>query len=192
MAERGLSSHFFAKWYTIASVSIVGAWMRVPHTVQLLLMVMGLDILSGIFASFGSKTMSSSVMVKGLFKKLAVFPLLVLLHLTEKPLNLPFEFESLAALAFIAYESMSIIENCAVAGVPIPTKLVEALAQAKFKTSTPEEIRQQFERGNQSKRSFTHSTEIVRTPGDAPDLEVEKTVTVLEEKKVTPIPASKD
>lgn len=136
--------YVLTKWWLIGNVALVGAWAKIPHTVQVLIALMALDILSGLIAAGKTRTLNSSVMVKGLYKKLAVFPLLALLHIVETPLALPFEFESMAALAFIAYEAMSIVENCATAGAPIPAVVVSALAKAKIKTSSPEEIRKEF------------------------------------------------
>lgn len=172
------------KWITIGSAAVIGEWARIPNTVQILIMLMGLDIVSGICAAIATRTVNSSIMLRGMFKKLAVFPLLALLHIIEKPLNLGFEFEAVAALAFIVYESMSVIENCANAGVPIPSVIVSALAKAKVKTATAEEIREEFE---QTSVTVKTSSEIVKTPDSQPDLRVEKKTTVLEEKHVEPL-----
>ncbi len=177
-----------AKWTTIVSVAIAGEWLKVPHPVQILILMMGLDILSGIIAAIASKTLNSSMMWRGLFKKFAVFPLLAMLHIIEKPLALPFEFESLAAMAFIVYESMSIVENSAIAGLPVPAVIVDALAKAKVKTVSPEEIRRQFSGGDLTKMSVDTSTEVIKTPDSSPDLKIEKKITTLEETHVTPIP----
>lgn len=183
-----INSSVFAKWTAILGISIAGAWLKTPATVQLLLTIMGLDILSGICMAVVNKNLNSSVMVRGLFKKLAVFPLLALLHLVEKPLSIPFEFEGWAATAFILYEAMSIVENAAGAGVPIPLVIVQFLAKAKIKTASPDDIKREFESGDQQNTSVTRSTEIVKSQDSSPDLKVDKTITVLEEKHVEAIP----
>ena len=133
------------KWLVIAATASLGLWTRFPHAIQTLLMLMGLDVISGILASIRLRRLSSSVMVRGLVNKLAVFPLLALLHIVEQPLSLPFDLELIGALGFIVYEAMSIVENCANAGVPIPDVIVAALAKAKIKTASPEEIHSRFE-----------------------------------------------
>jgi toxin secretion/phage lysis holin len=182
-----MNSSSAAKWIMIASIAVTGVWIRIPHTIQILLMLMGLDVVSGIIAAVVVKSVNSSVMVRGLFKKLAVFPLLGLLHIVEQPLSLPFEFESIAALAFIVYEAMSIIENCATAGLPIPAVIVSALARAKVRAATPEEIQREFGESNETKLSVSKETEIIKTPDSSPDMKVEKVVTVMEEKHVAPV-----
>lgn len=169
----------------IACTGIAGAWMRIPHTVQILIMIMGLDVLSGIIAAVSTQTLNSSVMARGLFKKLAVFPLLALLHITEKPLALPFEFESMAALAFIAYEAMSIVENCALAGVPIPKVIVSFLAKAKVSTASPDDIKREF---STTTMSTSTTSEIVKTPDSQPDIKVDKVVTIVEQQHISPVP----
>jgi toxin secretion/phage lysis holin len=175
------------KWTSIGIIAATGAWAKVPYLIQILLLMMGLDIISGLIAAISTRSLNSSIMAKGLFKKLAIFPLLALLHLIEKPLNLPFEFESVAAMAYMVYESLSIIENCARAGVPIPAVIVSALAKAKVKTATQEEIAREFDGTETTAMSVTKSSEIVKTPASEPDLKVEKKVTVLEETHVTPV-----
>lgn len=184
--------YLVGKWMTILTTALAGEWVKVPYTVQILIMLMGLDILSGVIAAIGTKSLNSSIMAKGLFKKFAVFPLLALLHIIEKPLALPFEFESLAALAYIVYEAMSIVENCANAGVPIPAVIVSTLAKAKIRTATPQEVRREFAEENQSTMSISKSTEIIKTADSSPDLKVNKTVTVVEEKHITPMPPTQD
>lgn len=175
------------KWILISGSSLAGLWMKIPYTVQVLLMLMGLDILSGICAAFVQKQLNSSVMLKGLFTKAAVFPLLALLHIIESPLNLPFNLAGMGALAFIVYESMSIIENCANAGVPIPTVIVTALAKAKIPTASAEDIKKEFAIGDTTSVAVNKSSEIIKTPDSSPDLKVDKTTTVVEEKHVEPV-----
>ncbi|MDP9112450.1 MAG: phage holin family protein [Acidobacteriota bacterium] len=185
-----MAQQFIWKWSTIAAFATMGAWMRLPHAIQILLMLMGLDILTGLIAAGRSKTLNSSIMVKGLFQKLAVFPLLAMLHIVESPLKLAFEFETLAACAFILYEAMSITENAARAGVPIPTVIVNALVKAKIQTSSADDIKRQFGPSgpvDETKLTVSNSTAIVKTPDSQPDLKVDKTATLLEETHIEPI-----
>lgn len=175
------------KYTSLAAISVAAGWSRLAPPIQTLLILMGLDVVSGIIAAIGQGKVSSGIMLRGIFKKLGVFPLLALLHVIEKPLNIPFEFESIAAMAFIVYEAMSIIENCATAGVPIPSVIVDALAKAKIKTATPEQIHAQFEGSDELKSTVKSSTQIIPTPAGQPDIKVDKIVTLIEEKHVAPV-----
>lgn len=182
-----MNQQFFGKWITVAAVSAVGAWQHAPYTIQVLLMMMGLDILSGIFAAASQKKLNSSIMLKGLIKKCAVFPILGALHIVEKPLNISFQLEAVAALAFIVYEVMSIIENAALAGVPIPQVVVDALAKAKVPAATPEEIEEAFKVKREQHISEESTTGVIKTPPGLPDQKVDTKTTVIEEKVTAPI-----
>lgn len=175
------------KWTLIAVASVIGVWMRIPSLVQTLIAIMGMDVLSVIFAAVVTKQLNSTLMFRGIFGKLAVFPLLAALHYVEKPLNLSFEFESIAAAAFIAYEVMSIVENCARAGVPIPIVIVKVLAAAKVRTATPDDIAQEFQ--DHSKLTVVKAAGVIQTPASMPDLLVEKTTSTLEETHVSEMPS---
>lgn len=176
------------KWITIASLGIAGAWLRLPNPIQILLWLMLFDIVSGLIAAVANWKLNSSVMLKGLCMKAVVFPVLATLHLVEAPLKLSFEFETVAAIFFIVMEGMSIIENAARAGLPIPTFIVKAFAKAKIQTSNRAEIEREFSGGDYSKMSLIESSGIVKTPDSSPDLKVAKTVAILEEQHVTPVP----
>ncbi len=180
-----------SKWGAIAGLALGGLWLRIPHTVQILIMLMGLDILSGLIAAISTRSINSSIMLRGIFRKLGVFPLLALLHVLEGPLSLSFDFEAIAALAFIVYEGMSIIENCARAGVPIPAVIIKVLVKAKVPTASVDEIRREFDERKETKVSVSESTEIIRTPDALPDLKVDTKVTTLEEKHIEPVKDSK-
>lgn len=186
-----MNHYAVGKWITITSLMVADWWIRVPYSVQILILLMGLDIVSGIFAAIRTKSLNSSIMVRGLVGKLAVFPLLALLHLIEKPLSLQFEFETVAAVAFIVYESMSIVENSARAGVPIPLVIVSVLAKAKIQTATEEDIKREFSEGNTTKVAVEKTHAIIETDDSSPNLKVDKTVTTIEEQHVTPVDPKK-
>lgn len=176
----------FSKWAIISGVAVTAIWVRFPKIFQTLITLMALDVASGILASFVMRRMSSSVMLRGLIAKLAVFPFLAFLHIVEQPLSLPFDLELIGALGFIVYESMSIVENSANAGVPIPIIVVRALAKAKVRTATPAQIKSEFE-ATETNMSVTESTEVLKTPPSEPDLRIDKKTTVFEERHIEPI-----
>lgn len=159
------------KWTVIAGTAIAGGWTQIPHVIQALLSLMALDIVTGITAAIVTKQLQSSVMLRGLVKKLAFFPLLALLHIIEQPLSLPMHLDQVATLAFIVYEAMSIIENCANSGVPIPSVIVSALAKAKIKTASPEEIKREFMQSEETTTVSVKKVVIAETPAPVADTE---------------------
>lgn len=176
------------KWYTLSATAIGGMWMRIPHITQVLLIVMGFDILSGLCAAFYQKKLNSSVMLRGLVTKAGMFILIGLVHVIEEPLNLTlFSGQAGLSLALIIYEVMSILENLANSGVPIPTVLVAALAKVKIPTATGDQIRKEFAGEETSTMTVEKSSEIIKTPDSSPDLRVELTKTMIEQKSVAPV-----
>lgn len=188
-----MNPHPIGKWLTIASGSIAGAWLRVPHTIQILLYMMALDFISGVLAAAATSTLSSKKMFRGVMKNLAILPTLAMLHLIERPLaeppfNMHIELETLAAYAFLIYTALSIVENSARGGLPVPSFIVSTLAKAKIKSATAEEIHQAFANGDSTTLSAYEGSKIIKTPEGMPDLKLEKKVTVIEEQHLSPIP----
>lgn len=181
------NGNVLTKWIAIGSIAFGGAWAKIPYTIQALLLLMALDITSGLLAAIKQRAVNSSVMLRGLATKGAILVLLGVLHIIEKPLNIPFELESMAAIAFIVYEAMSITENCANAGVPIPLFVVKVLAKAKVKSATPEEIEREFA-GDATKVTAESSSKILKTPDGLPDLKVDKKITTFEETHIEQVP----
>lgn len=102
-----------------------------PSAVQLLIVLMGFDFMTGLISGFVRQKLSSDVGFRGIAKKLLALILLLLLHILEQAMGTPFQIEKIGALAFAINEIISIVENCAAAGVPIPVQVVEALLNAK-------------------------------------------------------------
>ncbi len=119
------------KWI-IATVASL--WLAVPVTVQVLLILMGLDILSGFILAAIQKGLDSHAGFVGVLKKVLVLILIGAAHVVMKPMNFGFDVAAVVATAYCLNEAISIVENCARAGLPIPAPLVDALLQAKYIT----------------------------------------------------------
>jgi toxin secretion/phage lysis holin len=116
------------KW----TVAIVAAfWLKIPYMVKLLLGMMALDMVTGLLASFIRKETSSESGARGLAKKALVLILVGVSHIVSDPLHLGVDLGSAVALAYMFNELISIIENAARAGVPIPGPLIDVLRKFK-------------------------------------------------------------
>jgi toxin secretion/phage lysis holin len=127
-------------WETIVKVgaaTATGLWCGLEPMIQLLVALMALDIITGIIAAFNCKELDSGIASKGMVKKALVLCLVGVGLLLETysataipgftgP-NIPIS-EAIAGF-FAASEGLSIIENSAKAGVPIPSFLRDALAR---------------------------------------------------------------
>lgn len=89
-----------------------------------------IDYLTGFLAAFILKKWSSNVGFKGIAKKILIFTMVALVVVLENVFEITLLRNYVIAF-FIINEALSIIENAANAGAPIPPKLREALVQMK-------------------------------------------------------------
>ena len=114
-----------------AATYLFGGW-----DVALIVLVcfMAIDYLTGVINAVLSKKLSSQVGFKGLAKKLFVVLMLIVAVMLDRLINGgQWIFRTLVAYFYIANEGISIIENVARLGVPIPQRIVEILEQIKEK-----------------------------------------------------------
>lgn len=117
-------------------------WGRAPALLQLLLIFMAADIVSGIIAGAREKDLSSDTAYFGIRKK-AVMLVLVLavaalqIYAREYVGDVP--VTNFLAGFFSWYEFNSILENAVRAGVPIPAWLREVLSRLPGVEQPPED-----------------------------------------------------
>lgn len=129
-----------------ACVGAVAAFFTgLPPIIWVLLAVMTLDYITGIICGAMGKSektpnggLSSSEAFKGLLKKMLIILVVLLAALLDRAVTLQagIDFEAVAGatcLWFIASEGMSILENAAKIGIPIPKVLLNALDLFKGK-----------------------------------------------------------
>ncbi len=125
------------KWLGAA---LLAHWGGMPSAVQLLIALMVCDFFTGLGAGIVQKRLSSAIGFRGIIKKLLILLLLLVIHIVEQSTALPIEMKifgmelklaTIGSWAFIVNELISIVENCANAGVPIPEQWVAALLNAK-------------------------------------------------------------
>lgn len=105
-----------------------------------LVAVMFLDYISGMLASWITKEWNSEKGYKGLLKKVLILLIVMLGVLLDRALaNDTWLFRNMVLMFFIANESLSILENSAKCGLPIPQKLIDVLEQVKKESETNDE-----------------------------------------------------
>ena len=108
---------------------LFGTW---DTAIMVLVTFMVLDYLTGIVRAYINKEVSSAVGLKGIAKKAVIFVVLIVAVLLDRILNTgTWVFRTLICYFYIANEGISLLENCAGLGLPIPDKLKDALAQLK-------------------------------------------------------------
>ena len=108
---------------------IAGWWAQLETAVQVLVVLMALDILSGMAAAFVERRASSDASLRGIVKKVLVILLVGTAHAVEPVVG--FDASAYVAMFFVAHEALSILENAGRAGVPIPVRLRSALVALK-------------------------------------------------------------
>lgn len=91
-----------------------------------------LDYCTGLLRAFINKEISSDVGLKGIARKAVIFIVLIVAVMLDRLLNTGnWVFRTLVCYFYIANEGISLLENCAGLGLPIPDKLKDALAQLR-------------------------------------------------------------
>lgn len=100
-----------------------------------LIAFMALDYISGVLAAIGGRKLSSKVGFRGIAKKLLILVFVALGHITDTYVlgGVPAAM-SAAMLFYIANEGISIVENAAALGLPVPQKIKSVLEQIKNKS----------------------------------------------------------
>ncbi|MFR6069190.1 MAG: holin family protein [Clostridium perfringens] len=108
---------------------LLGAW---DTPLVILIVLMALDYITGITKGYVNKDLSSNIGLKGIARKGVVFTILIVAVMLDRLLNTGnWIFRTLVCYFYIANEGISIIENASELGVPVPSKLKNALIQLK-------------------------------------------------------------
>ena len=91
-----------------------------------------IDFITGCICAIKDKKLSSSAGFKGIAKKVIIILILILSVLLDRLINEgTWIFRTLVTYFYIANEGLSILENAARLGVPIPEKVRDVLLQLK-------------------------------------------------------------
>lgn len=106
---------------------LFGSW---DLALQVLIVFMVLDYVTGVLYAFISNQLNSEVGFKGLVKKLMILVVLIIGVMLDRILDTGnWVFRTLVCYFYIANEGISLLENVANIGIPIPNKIRNALEQ---------------------------------------------------------------
>lgn len=121
---------------------LLGSW---DTALAVLIAFMVMDYITGLLRGAINKELSSDVGFKGLARKAVIFIVLIVAVCLDRLSNTgTWIFRTMVAYFYIANEGISIIENSASLGLPIPDKIKEALMQ--LKEGNKKEIKQEGEK----------------------------------------------
>lgn len=92
-----------------------------------------IDYITGLIAGCMKHQLSSKTGFRGILKKVLFFIVVAVAHIIDGLIGLAGVLETATLGFLIANEALSILENAGEMGVPIPQKLLDALAQLKNK-----------------------------------------------------------
>ncbi|GHU74326.1 holin [Clostridia bacterium] len=89
-----------------------------------------IDYITGIMCAFNDRTLNSEIGFRGIFKKVLIFLLIIVANVIDNEILGGADIARAATICFYASnESISILENAAKLGMPIPKKLRGLLEQ---------------------------------------------------------------
>ena len=90
------------------------------------------DYITGLMAAFIQKKLSSETGFRGICKKVAIFCLVGVGHILDaQVIGAGSVLRTAVIFFYLSNEGISIIENVAVIGLPVPQKLVDVLEQLR-------------------------------------------------------------
>ena len=114
--------------------TLLGSWDK---SLEILLIFIIMDYISGVAAAFKTKTLKSSIGFEGLMKKGAVFLIVILAAQLDRITgNAAGVFRTATAFFFIANEGLSIVENVGEMGVMLPGFITGALTKLRDEQNT--------------------------------------------------------
>ena len=95
-----------------------------------LIMFVVIDYITGLMAGFIQKKLSSEIGFKGICRKVAIFCLVGIGHVLDtRIIGNGSVLRTAVIFFYLSNEGISIIENVAIIGLPVPKKLKDVLAQ---------------------------------------------------------------
>lgn len=111
-------------------ITTLTGWLHIVPMISTLLILIGLDVLTGILVAAAKRKINSTVSFRGLTRK-ALCIILVGTGAVLEPFAQGLPLAQIIALFYCGAEALSIVENCAALGVPIPNALLETLSKLK-------------------------------------------------------------
>lgn len=108
---------------------LFGTWDK---ALAILILFIILDYITGVIKGYVKKELSSDIGLHGIARKAVILIVLIVAVALDRLLDTGnWVFRTLVCYFYIANEGISLLENCAALGLPIPEKLKDALAQLK-------------------------------------------------------------
>ena len=116
---------------------LLGGWDSV---LQILLVMVVIDYITGLTGALINKNVSSSIGFRGIVKKVFIFIMVMLSVQVDKMLGQTNVIRQVVCLFYITNEGISVLENMALAGLPLPEFLKNLLIQIRDASNKGEKV----------------------------------------------------
>ena len=116
-----------------------------------LVVLVVIDYLTGLAKAYILGKLSSKVGFKGIVKKVMYFAIVAVASMTDTLIGDTGTIRMATIGVLIANESLSILENCAQAGIPVPDVLMKALDKLKHMDNKTGQSRTEQDKDDQDK-----------------------------------------
>ena len=133
-----MKDSFFATLTAIGAgvaSTLLGGWDK---SLEILLIFIIMDYVTGVGAAFRTKTLKSSVGFEGLMKKGTIFLIVILAAQLDRITGNASVFRTATAFFFIANEGLSVVENVGEMGVKLPGFITGALTKLRDGQDAPD------------------------------------------------------
>jgi len=105
----------------------LGGFDGLMHTLVIFVVI---DYITGVMTAIVRKEVSSEVGAKGIFKKVMIFMLVGIAHITDiHVIETGSALRTAVICFYLSNEAFSILENVALMGLPVPEKLKQILSK---------------------------------------------------------------
>ena len=108
-----------------------------------LIILMVLDYITGVMCAIIDKKLSSAVGFRGIFKKVLIFMLVGVAHIMDMHvIGTGDALRSAVICFYLSNEGVSLLENAAHIGLPIPDKMKDVLAQLHGREDKKDDVQE--------------------------------------------------
>lgn len=109
-------------------LGLAGGW---DALMKVLVVCMAVDYATGVINAIRERKLSSKVGFVGILRKLTIFGVVIVAAQVDAALNLQAVCRTAAVAFYTANEGISVLENAAAIGLPVPQKIIDMLGQLK-------------------------------------------------------------
>lgn len=119
--------HYLKHAAGVITGGIAALWLSLGVSVQILVLLIALDLVTGIIAAWAGRRLDSATGWRGVSRKCLTLGVVAAAAVVDPVIDLP--LAEFVAGFYATIEGLSILENAALAGVPVPAFLRDALVQ---------------------------------------------------------------